>query len=182
MWLSKFSIFGLVRLSILIAPANAQLQTLYHSAHGPRTGTTAQDTTFPFLGDLQGGQDGRPAEEVVSLLTRELENLILETQLRADGGPLKSAVDNAVERERRRRAAAESYATSPVSESWLKRRIGGFAGRISMNGYGGVMANGNGNELGLGNGGSVDRSYDGSPVRGERTRPGYVRARSRSLG
>ena len=78
-------------LSTFVAPANAQLQTLYHAAHGPHTGTTAQDSTFPFLGDIQGGQDGRPAEEVVGLLARELENLILETQLRADGGPLKSA-------------------------------------------------------------------------------------------
>ncbi len=159
------------RLNTSDIPANAQLQTLYHAAHGPHTGTTAQDSTFPFLGDLQGGQDGRPADEVVGLLVHELESLILETQLRADGGPLKSAVDNAVERERRRRAGA-----GPTSEGWLKRRISGIGGR--MNGHGGGMMNGNG----IANGESVDRSYDGSPVRGERTRIRYVRARSRSLG
>ena len=165
--------------------ANAQLQTLYHAAHGPRTGTTAQDSTFPFLGDLQGGQDGRPADEVVGLLTSELENLILETQLRADGGPLKSAVDNAVERERRRRAAeaAGRYGgASPAAEGWLKRRISGFGGRMNGHAGGGAVTNGNGNGNGVGHGGTVESSYDGSPVRGERTRFGYVRARSRSLG
>ncbi|KAI0740977.1 hypothetical protein C8Q76DRAFT_689652 [Earliella scabrosa] len=74
--------------------ANAQVQTLFHAAHG-----AAQDSTFPFLGELPNG--GRPADDVVGTLAAELENLILETQMRADGGPLKSAVDNAVERRRR---------------------------------------------------------------------------------
>ncbi|TBU27885.1 DnaJ-domain-containing protein [Dichomitus squalens] len=145
------------------AEANAQVQTLYHSAHGPRTGTPAQDTTFPFLGELPNG--GRPADEVVTLLARELENLILETQLRADGGPLKSAVDNAVERERKRRAGVR-----PGPEGWIQRSVSRMNGYV--NGYG----------LAAGAAASAERSYDSSPVRGERTVPGYVRGRSRSLG
>lgn len=41
----------------------------------------------------------QPAEEIIDMLTREMEHMVIESQL-ADGGPLKSAVDNAVQRRR----------------------------------------------------------------------------------
>ncbi|EIW54344.1 uncharacterized protein TRAVEDRAFT_31328 [Trametes versicolor FP-101664 SS1] len=131
---------------------NVHLATLFHAAHGPRTGTAASDGTFPYLGEL------KPADAVVGLLAQEMEHLILETQMRADGGPLKSAVENAVER--RKREAG---------------RVGlGLGRRPSAQGAW-VQQNGNGN----GNGNGVGAAAP--PVWKERVL-GYVRGRSRSLG
>ncbi len=137
-----------------------QLATLFHSVHGPRTGTAASDGTFPYLGELPNG--GKPADEVVGLLAQEMEHLILETQMRADGGPLKSAVENAVER--RKREAG---------------RVGlGLGKRPSAQGPW-VQQNGNGN--GNGNGSALPVGAASPPVWKERVL-GYVRGRSRSLG
>ncbi|RDX43389.1 DnaJ-domain-containing protein [Lentinus brumalis] len=73
--------------------ATAQVQTLLHAARN------TPGTTFPFLGALPA-DDG---DTVSGALVGELENLLVETQMRADGGPLKSAVENAVERRKRER-------------------------------------------------------------------------------
>ncbi len=71
--------------------ATAQVQMLLHAARN------IPGTTFPFLGAL-------PADDntVTGELVGELENLLLEMQMRADGGPLQSAVENAVERRKRK--------------------------------------------------------------------------------
>lgn len=128
------------------------LATLFHAAHGPRTGTAASDGTFPYLGEL------KPADAVVGLLAQEMEHLVLETQMRADGGPLKSAVENAVER-RKREAGRAGLG--------LGRRPSAQGAWVQQNGNG----NGNGNGVGA----------VGAPVWKERVL-GYVRGRSRSLG
>lgn len=98
-----------------------QLATLFHSLHGPRTGTPASEGTFPFLGELPNG--GKPADEVVALLAQEMEHLILETQLRADGGPLKSAVENAVER--RKREVSRGGVRQSSQGTWLRQNGNG---------------------------------------------------------
>ncbi|KAI0629461.1 hypothetical protein C8Q77DRAFT_1065335 [Trametes polyzona] len=131
--------------------ANAQLSTLFHAMHGPRTGTPASADTFPYLGELPNG--GKPADEVVALLAAEMEHLILETQMRADGGSLKSAVDNAVER--RKREDARVGRRPSARALWQ-----------------------NGSAVGVRPGAAVASP---SSVRKERVL-GYVRGRSRSLG
>lgn len=47
------------------------------------------------------------------MLTREMEHMVIESHF-ADGGPLKSAVDNAVQR---RRAKKELVLTPPLRRS-----------------------------------------------------------------
>lgn len=172
--------------------ANAQIQTLFHAAHGPRPSSPGHESTFPFLGELPN--NGKPADEVVNLLATELENLILETQMRADGGPLKSAVDNAVERrkreidrgdrererarmERERERERERYererAERESARAWPGGVFGGTPGAEAawMQRHGIPVSNV-----------SVEKVFalgvNGSPVR----RPSYIRGRSRSLG
>ncbi|RDX39575.1 DnaJ-domain-containing protein [Lentinus brumalis] len=127
--------------------ALAQVQTLLHAARN------TPGTTFPFLGALPA-DDG---DTVSGALAGELENLLLETQMRADGGPLKSAVENAVERRKRERERERwprgAFGATPAAEAaWMQRH--GIAVGGAANGY-------------------------ASPGR---ARPGYVRGRSRSLG
>lgn len=74
---------------------SSQIHTELHSVHGPKTGTQPTAATFTNLSPCE-----EPADAVIELLTAQMENMIIETQL-MDGGPLKSAVDNAVERRRR---------------------------------------------------------------------------------
>ena len=150
---------------------------LEHAAHG----AADSQTTFPFLGPLPGA-GGAPAADVVARLAGELEDLLLDTQLRADNGPLKSAVEDAVERRRRaegrerereianggaysgREANGAALFVGPQNAEWLRRlqRLGGGSGSGSGSGSGG-------------------RSGDASPVRMQRV-VGYLRGRSRSLG
>ncbi|KAI0664003.1 hypothetical protein C8Q70DRAFT_905118 [Cubamyces menziesii] len=151
---------------MLSRETQALLNTLYHSVHGPRTGTPSSPGTFPYLGPLPtqpngtGGGGAAPPDEIVRLLKPELEHLILEAQMR-DNGPLQSACENAVERRRRKEEAAGRMGRSPAR---------------AANGIG----TGAGAGAGLGahatwqNGGAVT----GVPAR----RIGYVRGRSRSLG
>ena len=138
-----------------VPPATAQVQTLLHAANG------TPGATFPFLGELA------PADDVVNALATELENLLLETQMRADGGPLKSAVDNAVERKKRERERDQErekwprgvFGATPAAEAaWMQRHGISVANAVER--------------FELGNGYA-------SPVR---KRPVYVRGRSRSLG
>ncbi|KAI0369078.1 DnaJ-domain-containing protein [Pilatotrama ljubarskyi] len=145
--------------SSILRETNAHIATLFHSAHGPRTGTPASEGTFPYVTDLPLPNRGKPADQVVALLATEMEHLILETQLRADGGPLRSAVDNAVERGRRR----------------MREGGGGGTGRPVRGGQiSGVWGSQlNGSVVGIANGVGA-----GSPGR----KLGYVRGRSRSLG
>ncbi|TFY58426.1 hypothetical protein EVJ58_g6420 [Rhodofomes roseus] len=87
------------RLSLLASMINndatQQINTELHSVHGPQTHTQPTDATFdnPMPCD-------HPVDEIMDMLTSELEHMVIEGQF-ADGGPLKSAVDNAVERRRR---------------------------------------------------------------------------------
>ncbi|KAI0359521.1 hypothetical protein OH77DRAFT_1395370 [Trametes cingulata] len=141
----------------ILRETNAHIATLFHSVHGPRTGTPASEGTFPYVTDLPLPNHGKPADEVVALLATEMEHLILETQMRADGGPLKSAVDNAVERGRRkqgREGEGDVLGRRPVR---VGNQMPGVWGQQQQNGY-------------------VNAS--GSPAR----KLGYVRGRSRSLG
>ena len=167
--------------------AHAHVQTLLHAAHGSASGAT-----FPFLDahPLPAGAADDGSGGVAARIAAELEDVLLDTKLREDNGPLRSAVDDAVERQRRR-------------ERW--------APRPSASGSGSGFANGgaNGGVEGRGSaGGSGSGSRRASPVRfgpqnaewlarlqraggGESgyasgtaspRRPGYVRGRSRSLG
>ncbi|KAI0326077.1 DnaJ-domain-containing protein [Cubamyces sp. BRFM 1775] len=90
---------------MLSRETQALLNTLYHSVHGPRTGTSPSTGTFPYLGPLPSGTGGAPPDAIVRLLAPELEHLILEAQMR-DNGPLQSACEHAVERRRRKEDAA----------------------------------------------------------------------------
>ena len=65
------------------------------------------------------GAGGAPAADVVARLAGELEDLLLDTQLRADNGPLKSAVEDAVERRRR----AEGRERERTMEAKRKGRV-----------------------------------------------------------
>lgn len=69
-----------------------QAQTELRSVHGPHTGTEPIDPSSP--------PPVKPAVPVMDRLTAQLEAMYIEGQL-MDGGPLKSAVDNVVERRRR---------------------------------------------------------------------------------
>ncbi|EPT00397.1 hypothetical protein FOMPIDRAFT_1146538, partial [Fomitopsis schrenkii] len=71
-----------------------QIHTELHSVHGPQTNTQPTGGTFTMPTPCE-----QPAEEIIDMLTREMEHMVIESQL-ADGGPLKSAVDNAVQRRR----------------------------------------------------------------------------------
>ena len=55
----------------------------------------------------------QPADEIIDMLTREMEHMVIESHL-ADGGPLKSAVDNAVQR---RRAKKELELKPPMKRT-----------------------------------------------------------------
>ncbi|KAI0774844.1 hypothetical protein BD413DRAFT_603418 [Trametes elegans] len=147
----------------LTREASALLTTLLHSVHGPRTGTPASPDTFPYLGALPTA-DGRPADAAVALLAEEMEHLLLEAQIRADRGPLRSAVDNAVERRRREIARGVSVGA-------------GLDGRGA--GGQGLGAQGSGSWAAQQPNGSAVAAA--SPARKERAL-GYVRGRSRSLG
>ncbi|KAI0919095.1 hypothetical protein AcW1_003441 [Taiwanofungus camphoratus] len=104
---------------------SSQVQTELHSVHGPRTGTQTTDATFAYVPPIE-----KPADEVIDLLTAEMEKMIIETQLR-DGGPLKSAVDAAIEKKREAeqrwvtRTGMPSPTPSPPPEPSLKSPLRG---------------------------------------------------------
>ncbi|KAI0645134.1 hypothetical protein C8Q79DRAFT_1011235 [Trametes meyenii] len=149
--------------------SNAQLSTLFHPVHGPRTGTPATEGTFPYLGALPN--EGRPADEVVALLATEMEHLLLESQMRADGGPLRSAVEGAVER--RKREGARDVGRSSSLKAFATQ---GAWRRQDQNGSADAG-------VGVGVGAGASAGAMGTPVRVRKERLlGYVRGRSRSLG
>ncbi|GBE80777.1 chaperone J-domain-containing protein [Sparassis crispa] len=74
---------------------SSQIQVDLHSVHGPRTNTPPTDATFAYVPPCT-----EPAEGVVNRLTSEMENMVIESQLR-DGGPLKRAVDAVIAKQRR---------------------------------------------------------------------------------
>ncbi|KAH9920917.1 uncharacterized protein B0H18DRAFT_828073, partial [Fomitopsis serialis] len=81
--------------SMINRDATQQIHTELHSVHGPQTHTTPSNATFAVPTPCD-----RPADEIMDMLASEMEHMVIEGQL-ADGGPLKSAVDNAVERRRK---------------------------------------------------------------------------------
>ncbi|KAI8978325.1 hypothetical protein BD414DRAFT_516950 [Trametes punicea] len=102
-----------------------------------RESTPASEGTFPYLGDLPTGPGAKPADEVVALLATELEHLIVETQMRADGGPLRSAVENAIERRKRDaarvgRSAGREGAGGAQGRPWVQPNgsVGGVKERV----------------------------------------------------
>ena len=66
-----------------------------HSVHGPSTGTEPTGATFPLVPPL-----AQPAPSVIDHITAELEKLVIEGKLRKEEGPMRSAVDNAIQRRR----------------------------------------------------------------------------------
>ncbi|KAH9919067.1 DnaJ-domain-containing protein [Amylocystis lapponica] len=81
--------------------AYSQIQTELHSVHGPETGTARTDASLTYVPPVE------PAEEVMARLTTEMEHMVIESQLR-DGGPLKAAVDAALDRRQRGDARKEA--------------------------------------------------------------------------
>lgn len=74
------------------------MHTELHSVHGPQTNTQPTGGTFTVPTPCE-----QPADEIIDILTREMEHMVIESHL-VDGGPLKSAVDNAVQRRRAKKA------------------------------------------------------------------------------
>ena len=85
-----------------------QIHTELHSVHGPETNTQPTGGSFTVPTPCE-----KPADEVIDLLTREMEHMVIESHL-ADGGPLKSAVDHAVQR---RRAKKELELKPPMKRT-----------------------------------------------------------------
>jgi len=71
-----------------------QIQTELHSVHGPLTNTAATDATLTYTPPCE------LADEVMTLLNAELEKMAIETQLRKEGGPIRSAVEGAIKKRR----------------------------------------------------------------------------------
>ena len=75
------------------------VQIEMHSCHGEPTGVKPTGAAFPHVPPLE-----QPADEVMSLLTKEMENMVIEGKLmkEADAGPLQTTVKMAVERRKRK--------------------------------------------------------------------------------
>ncbi|OCH83947.1 DnaJ-domain-containing protein [Obba rivulosa] len=84
-----------------------QIRTELHSIHGPQTGTAATDATFTYTPPC------KPADEIVAMLSSEMENMCIEAMLRRDAGPLRSAVDVAVSKRRKTEKEANYGVPSP---------------------------------------------------------------------
>lgn len=84
-----------------------------HSAHGPPTGVPPTGASFPNIPVLQ-----QPAPSVIDLITNELENLIIEGKLRKEEGPMRSAVDSAIQRRQyQQQPTLTSHSTYPIFET-----------------------------------------------------------------
>ncbi|KAJ7198579.1 DnaJ-domain-containing protein [Mycena pura] len=125
-----------------------------------------------------------PSEEVMDALTSEMENMIIETTVKQDGGPFKSVWNAAVQKGKQHAAAAAATAFpttptpkktfefpfSPASSSPSKALLNGsptkHAALLTSPALNGVRPNGSGRM---------------SPPPVPTDRPHYVRARSISL-
>ncbi|CCM05212.1 uncharacterized protein FIBRA_07422 [Fibroporia radiculosa] len=87
---------------LLNRDVHTQIQAELHAVHGPKTCTQPTGATLAHLPPCEN-----PADEVIDLLTEEMEHMVIERHL-LDGGPLKNALDAAVEQGRR---AADQQAT-----------------------------------------------------------------------
>ncbi|KAH8103268.1 DnaJ-domain-containing protein [Cristinia sonorae] len=141
----------LKEINILAQSADAETSAIVnidlHSVHGAPTGVQPTNTTFPYVPPLE-----KPADEVMSLLTQEMENMVIEGKLlkEAEAGPLQTSVRMATERRRRQLDGAGEMNGSPLRIPLTPSR-----------------------KL------AVSRPL-GSPAPPAGSRPGYVRARSQS--
>ncbi|CAL1711494.1 unnamed protein product [Somion occarium] len=78
---------------IVLAEATKMVDIELHSVHGAPTGVPPTAGTFPSPPPLP-----EPADSVMNLITIELENMIIEGKLLKEEGPMKSAVESALER------------------------------------------------------------------------------------
>ncbi|TCD65568.1 hypothetical protein EIP91_002488 [Steccherinum ochraceum] len=131
------------------AEASSMIQIEMHSIHGT-------DASFPQVPAIE-----RPSDEVMSLLTHEMENMVIESKLRkeADAGPLATTLKMAVERKKRSEETLEQRRLmngSPMKMSWTVLRSPSTPSR------------------------SGTARPMGSPLPTTRVQEGYIRARSQS--
>ena len=111
---------------VMVVAVN-MLQIELHSCHGEATGTQPIQSSFPHVEPLP-----KPADEVMNLLTREMENMVIEGKLlkEAEAGPLQTSVKMAAERRKLRdqQHAAEETGRMSASPARLpatpSRRLG----------------------------------------------------------
>ncbi|OBZ69892.1 Chaperone protein DnaJ [Grifola frondosa] len=133
---------------------SSQIQTELHSVHGPQTNTAPTDANALYTPPLP-----KPTDEVMALLTSEMEKMVIETQLQRDGGPLKSAIDVAVRRRR-----AELHAPNSVTMGMLSPSPSPHPSRVTEK----IVRRGSPAMVGAH---AAPRTFSA---------PGYVRARSKS--
>lgn len=121
------------------------VQIELHSVHGEPTGVPSSAATFPYISPLQS-----PADEVMSLLTTEMENMVIEGKILREGGPMKSMVDTVVQRHKQ----------DTFYDGYNSGGSGGFRNTSPIRGGG--MA---------GMGGQVTAVYDESPTSSHASSP-----------
>ena len=142
------------------------IQIELHSAHGEPTGVPPTGATFPYVPPCN-----EPAEQVMNLLSQEIENMVIEGKILRESGPMKSLVDTILER--RRNASRNS---SPVREPGPSSPASPALAPMSFSTPSRIPSSPSRRAAG------GERRPFGSPVpSGSRSTRTFIRARSRSL-